>query len=83
MTTVFANARIVDVLGGTAIENGSVIVEDGIIKEVGAGLAVPEGAKVVDLIFNIIRHAAVQKVIELQKIVRVKLHGAKIGVSIV
>ena len=49
MTTVFANARIVDVLGGTAIENGSVIVEDGIIKEVGAGLAVPEGAKVVDL----------------------------------
>lgn len=41
MTTVFANARIVDVLGGTAIENGSVIVEDGIIKEVGAGLAVP------------------------------------------
>ena len=49
MTTVFANARIVDVLGGTAIENGSAIVEDGIIKEVGAGLAVPEGAKVVDL----------------------------------
>ena len=57
-------------------DDGAVHFADGNDKQIA-------GAKVVDLIFNIIRHAAVQKVIELQKIVRVKLHGAKIGVSIV
>ena len=49
MITVFTNANILDVIGGTTIKNGSVLVEDGTIKEVGANIAVPEGAKVVDL----------------------------------
>ena len=49
MITVFTNANILDVLGETTIKNGSVLVEDGTIKEVGANIAVPEGAKVVDL----------------------------------
>ena len=49
MITVFTNANILDVIGETTIKNGSVLVEDGTIKEVGANIAVPEGAKVVDL----------------------------------
>ena len=49
MITVFTNANILDVIGETTIKNGSVLVEDGTIKEVGAKIAVPEGAKVVDL----------------------------------
>ena len=49
MITVFTNANILDVIGETTIKNGSVLVEDGTIKEVGASIAVPEGAKVVDL----------------------------------
>lgn len=49
MITVFTNANILDVIGETTIKNGSVLVEDGTIKEVGASIAVPEGAKVIDL----------------------------------
>ena len=49
MITVFTNANILDVIGETTIKNGSVLVEDGTIKEVGANIAVPEGAKVIDL----------------------------------
>lgn len=49
MTTVFTNANILDVIGETTIKGGSVLVEDDIIKEVGTDIAVPEGAKVVDL----------------------------------
>lgn len=49
MTTVFTNANILDVIGETTIKSGSVLVEDDIIKEVGTAIAVPEGAKVVDL----------------------------------
>ena len=49
MITVFTNANILDVIGETTIKNGSVLLEDGTIKEVGANIAVPEGAKVVDL----------------------------------
>lgn len=49
MITVFTNANILDVIGETTIKNGSILVEDGTIKEVGANIAVPEGAKVVDL----------------------------------
>ena len=49
MITVFTNANILDVIGETTIKNGSVLVEDGTIKEVGANIAIPEGAKVVDL----------------------------------
>lgn len=49
MTTLFKNASIVDVIGASVIENGSVLVEDGIIKEVGTDFAVPADAKVIDL----------------------------------
>ena len=49
MTTVFTNANILDVIGETTIKGGSVLVEDDIIKEVGTDIAIPEGAKVVDL----------------------------------
>ena len=49
MITVFTNANILDVIGETTIKNGSVLVEDGTIKEVDAKIAVPEGAKVIDL----------------------------------
>lgn len=49
MTTVFTNANILDVIGETTIKGGSVLVEDGIIKEVGTGLSIPEGAEVIDL----------------------------------
>ena len=40
MITVFTNANILDVIGETTIKNGSVLVEDGTIKEVGANIAV-------------------------------------------
>ena len=66
-----------------ALIGGVFVCDDGAVHFSGGNDEQIAGAKVVDLIFNIIRHAAVQKVIELQKIVRVKLHGAKIGVSIV
>ena len=66
-----------------ALIGGVLVCDDGAVHFAGGNDEQIAGAKVVDLIFNIIRHAAVQKVIELQKIVRVKLHGAKIGVSIV
>lgn len=49
MTTFFTNARIIDVLAGTAIENGSVLVQDGIIKEAGSGISAPADARIVDL----------------------------------
>ena len=42
MITVFTNANILDVIGETTIKNGSVLVEDGTIKEVGANIAIPE-----------------------------------------
>lgn len=49
MTTLFTNANLVDVIGETVIHNGSVLVESGIIKEVGADIQTPDGAQVVDL----------------------------------
>ena len=49
MTTLFKNANIVDVIGATVIENGSVLVENGLIKEVGTDIAAPADAKVIDL----------------------------------
>ena len=49
MTTVFTNANILDVISETTIKGGSVLVEDDIIKEVGTDIAVPEGAKVVEI----------------------------------
>ena len=49
MTTLFKNANIVDVIGAAVIENGSVLVENGLIKEVGTDIAAPADAKVIDL----------------------------------
>lgn len=49
MTTIFKNANLVDVVNETVIPGGSVLVEDGIIKEVGTDISAPAGAKVVDL----------------------------------
>lgn len=49
MTTLFTNANIIDVIGGTVMENGSVLVEDGMIKEVGTCLQAPDDARVIDL----------------------------------
>ena len=46
MYTYFKNAKIVDVIGETVIENGSVLVKDGIITEVGTDFAIPADAKV-------------------------------------
>ena len=42
-------ARLVDPKAGTAIANAVVIVEGDKVKAVGAGLAVPDGAEVIDL----------------------------------
>lgn len=49
MTTLFKNGNIVDVIGETVITGGSVLVEDGIIKEVGTGIEAPADAAIVDL----------------------------------
>ena len=45
--TVIQNATILTVTNGT-IENGSVLIRDGTIVEVGQNVAVPRGAKVID-----------------------------------
>lgn len=49
MTILFKNADIVDVIGESVIANGSVLVEDGMIKEIGTEITAPAGAKTVDL----------------------------------
>lgn len=49
MTTLFTNGNLVDVIGQTVLTGGSILVENGMIKEVGTSIAVPKGAKVVDL----------------------------------
>lgn len=49
MTTVFIHANIVDVIGSSMIKNGAVLVEDGIIKEVGTEIQAPADAQVIDL----------------------------------
>lgn len=49
MVTLFKNANVVDVINETVISGGAVLVEDGIIKEVGANISAPKGAGVVDL----------------------------------
>lgn len=46
---VLKAARLFDGRGDAAVNNGAVIVEGGTIKAVGAGLAVPAGARVIDL----------------------------------
>lgn len=49
MTTLFKNGNIVDVIGETVITGGSVLVEDGIIKEVGTSIEAPADAAIIDL----------------------------------
>ena len=49
MATLFKNATIVDVIGETVMEHTDVFVENGLIKEIGANLAAPAEADVVDL----------------------------------
>lgn len=49
MITAFIHGNIVDVINGTMIPDGTILVEDGIIKGVGTGNEVPEGALVIDL----------------------------------
>lgn len=49
MTTLFTNGNLVDVIGQTVLTGGSILVENGMIKEVGTSIAAPDGAKVVDL----------------------------------
>ena len=44
---VIANGQVVTVSGGV-IEGGSILIEDGIIKEVGTDVRIPEGADVID-----------------------------------
>jgi len=47
--TVLRAARLFDGTGDRSVAGGVVIVENGVIKAVGAGLAVPAGANVIDL----------------------------------
>jgi imidazolonepropionase-like amidohydrolase len=47
--TVLRAARLFDGTGERSLTNGVVIVENGVIKAVGSGLAVPAGATVIDL----------------------------------
>ncbi len=49
MITVFVHGNIVDVINGTLIQDGTVLTEDGIIREVGIDVEIPEGALVIDL----------------------------------
>ncbi len=48
MTTLFTNGNLVDVIGQTVLTGGSILVENGMIKEVGTSIAAPDGTKVVD-----------------------------------
>lgn len=45
--SAIVNARVVTVSGAT-LENGTVVMEDGVITAVGAGVDVPAGARVID-----------------------------------
>lgn len=49
MTTVFTNANLLDVMNGTLTPQSRVLVENGIIKEIGTDIAIPADAKVIDL----------------------------------
>ncbi|MBL7739885.1 MAG: PD40 domain-containing protein [Chitinophagaceae bacterium] len=44
----FTNARIITMKGDEVIENGTLIVEDNLIKEVGKNVTIPAGAKLID-----------------------------------
>ena len=49
MATLFTNANLVDVINESVIAGASVLVENGLIKEVGTEIAAPADAKIVDL----------------------------------
>ena len=49
MATLFKNANLVDVVNETVIAGASVLVENGIIKEIGTDVAAPADAQIVDL----------------------------------
>lgn len=49
MATLFTHANVVDVIGGQLLIDQDVLVEDGLIREIGTGIAAPEGAEIVDL----------------------------------
>ena len=48
-TTAILAGRLVDPTGGTALENQVILIEDGLIKEVGGDVSVPPAADVIDL----------------------------------
>jgi imidazolonepropionase-like amidohydrolase/Tol biopolymer transport system component len=48
-TVAFTNARIVTMRGDEVIENGTLVVDGNRIAAVGSGVAIPAGAKVVDV----------------------------------
>lgn len=45
MTTLFTNGNLVDVIGQTVLTGGSILVENGMIKEVGTSIAAPRWRK--------------------------------------
>ncbi len=47
--TAIRAGKLIDVLGGRALPNQIILVRDGKIEAVGAGLKIPEGAQVLDL----------------------------------
>ncbi len=47
--TVIQAGHVIDVASGTALANQTVLVEDGMITEVGANISIPPGAEVIDL----------------------------------
>ncbi|MBQ5870583.1 MAG: hypothetical protein IIW57_06490, partial [Lachnospiraceae bacterium] len=49
MATLFKNANLIDVVNETVIAGASVLVENGMIKEIGTDLAAPTDADVIDL----------------------------------
>lgn len=49
MITAFVHGNIVDVINETLMKDGTIVTEDGIIREVGTDVPVPEGALVIDL----------------------------------
>ena len=49
MATLFKNANLIDVLNETVIADASVLVENGMIKEIGTDLSAPADADVIDL----------------------------------
>jgi len=49
MITAISNGRLLDSIGDEPVENGSVVIEDGVIKEVYSGKkSIPNGATVID-----------------------------------